>query len=180
MKQSFFIIAIFLLVAVGAGVLYTVLQEKEDVVAVASFEECVAAGYSVMESYPRQCKAPDGKTFSEYIGNELEKSDLIRVTNPRPNQGISSPLVLAGQARGIWFFEASFPARLFDGNGNEIAVAIAQAQGEWMTENFVPFLTTLEFQMPATETGTLVFEKDNPSGWPEHDDRLVMPIRFAR
>ena len=29
---------------------------------VTSFEECVAAGYPVMESYPEQCNA-DGKTF---------------------------------------------------------------------------------------------------------------------
>ncbi len=32
-----------------------------------SFEECVSAGYPVMESYPRQCRAPDGKQFVETI-----------------------------------------------------------------------------------------------------------------
>jgi len=30
-----------------------------------------------MESYPRQCRVPDGETFTENIGNELEKDDLI-------------------------------------------------------------------------------------------------------
>lgn len=30
-----------------------------------SFEECTAAGYPVMESYPRQCKVPGGQTFIE-------------------------------------------------------------------------------------------------------------------
>ena len=30
-----------------------------------SFEECVNANYPVMESYPRQCKGPDGRTFTE-------------------------------------------------------------------------------------------------------------------
>ncbi len=34
-----------------------------------SFEECVAAGYPVMESYPAQCRIPDGKTFTQVIEN---------------------------------------------------------------------------------------------------------------
>jgi len=32
---------------------------------VSSFEECMTAGYPVMESYPRQCSTPDGQTFTE-------------------------------------------------------------------------------------------------------------------
>lgn len=28
-----------------------------------SYEECVAMGYPVMESYPMQCRTPDGRTF---------------------------------------------------------------------------------------------------------------------
>lgn len=30
-----------------------------------SFEECAEAGYPVMESLPRQCRTPDGRTFEE-------------------------------------------------------------------------------------------------------------------
>src|SRR3989344_3351533 len=171
------------IVIIGAGAVYFVLQQKEGetpVVSVASFEECASAGYPIMESYPRQCKTLDGKTFVEDIGNELEKGDLIRVINPRPNQTISSPLVLEGEARGTWFFEASFPIKLLDGNGKEITYTIAQAQGEWMTEEFVPFLATLEFTIPDTDTGTLIFEKDNPSGLPEHADALRMPVSFHK
>ncbi len=32
---------------------------------VSSFEDCAAAGYPVMESYPRQCRTPDGRNFTE-------------------------------------------------------------------------------------------------------------------
>ena len=39
---------------------------KDDRPIVASFEECLAAGYPVAESFPRQCKA-DGKTYIEDI-----------------------------------------------------------------------------------------------------------------
>ena len=43
-----------------------------------SFEECVNAGYAVMESYPRQCNA-NGKTFIEEItDDELSKTIQTR------------------------------------------------------------------------------------------------------
>lgn len=32
-----------------------------------SFEECAKAGYPVMESYPRQCRTPDGRLFVEPV-----------------------------------------------------------------------------------------------------------------
>ena len=36
---------------------------------ITTFDECAAAGYPVMESYPRQCRTPgaDGQTFTEII-----------------------------------------------------------------------------------------------------------------
>ena len=145
---------------------------------VTNFEECVAEGNPVQESYPRRCTARDGATFTEDIGNELEKADLIRVTNPRPNQTIASPLKVTGEARGTWYFEATFPLKLLNETGSVIATGYAQAQGEWMTENFVPFEGTLTFTAPTSGKGTLVLEKDNPSGLPEHADELRMPVKF--
>ncbi len=147
---------------------------------VTSFAECLAAGNPVMESYPRQCKSADGKSFTEDIGNELEKDDLIRIESPRPNATVASPLKVTGSARGTWFFEASFPVRITDSNGVELGVVPAQAQGEWMTEEFVRFEATLPFKAPTTDTGYLILEKDNPSGLPEHADELKIPIMFSR
>jgi len=109
-----------------------------------------------------------------------EKPDLIKVDSPLPNQEISSPLLVTGQARGYWFFEASFPVRLLDGNGKEIAIKPAEAQDDWMTEEFVSFKSTLEFKAPSTDLGTLVLEKDNPSGLPEKADELRVPVRFKQ
>jgi|GEM_PF-1441708 len=36
-----------------------------------NFDDCVKAGYPVMESYPRQCKTPDGRIFTEEICNGM-------------------------------------------------------------------------------------------------------------
>ena len=145
---------------------------------VTSFVECADAGYPIMESYPRQCRDSKGNTFTEDIGNILEKQDLIRVTNITPNQKITSPVIITGEARGTWYFEASFPAVLEDDNGVVLAQVPAQAQGEWMTEEFVPFSVTLIFDSKGAKKGTLILKKDNPSGLPEDDDVLSIPVQF--
>ena len=143
-----------------------------------SFDDCVQAGYPVTESYPRQCGIPEGKIVVEDAGGRQDQAGLIKVDNPQPNQAIESPLVVSGEARGFWYFEASFPVKLYDNDNSELAAGIAQAQGEWMTENYVPFIATLEFIAPESNIGFLVLEKDNPSGLPENDDELRIPILF--
>lgn len=105
--------------------------------------------------------------------------DRVRLTEPSADAVLRSPLTIRGEARGSWYFEASFPIRLLDGNGKELGVVPAQALGEWMTTEFVPFEAMLTFAAPDTETGTLVLEKDNPSGLPENADELRIPVRFA-
>jgi hypothetical protein len=156
----------------------TLLEPVEDDIVVESFEDC-ATRYPVMESYPRQCTVPDGQHFVENIGNELEKRALIQIEHPRPNQILTSPLEVRGVARGYWFFEADFPVMLTDWDGLIIAHGIATADGEWMTEDFVPFRAMLEFERPAYgDRGSLILHKDNPSGLPEHDDALEIPVLF--
>lgn len=112
-------------------------------------------------------------------------SDMVNVEYPGSDQPVKSPLLVTGRARGYWFFEASFPIRLYDDNGIELAVGIAQAQpdpvtGEinWMTENYVPFEAVLTFAKPVTQRGRLVLEKDNPSGLPENDAQFSVPVFF--
>jgi hypothetical protein len=106
------------------------------------------------------------------------KAGLIRVREPEWRASVQSPLRIAGEARGYWFFEAAFPLKLLDAHGEPIAHSYAQAQGEWMTEDFVPFVAELPFAAPTTPTGTLVLEKQNASGLPEHADELRIPVCF--
>ncbi|TSC79968.1 MAG: hypothetical protein G01um101425_445 [Candidatus Peregrinibacteria bacterium Gr01-1014_25] len=102
----------------------------------------------------------------------------IRVHAPTANAPVSSPLTVTGEARGTWYFEASFPVKLLDAEGQIIASAPAQAQGEWMTEEFVPFSATLTFGA-RDQDATLVLEKDNPSGLPEHAAQVTIPVSLA-
>ena len=181
MKLRYIIISIIAFLAVFAAYLAFIswfLNNRQTGKTITNFEECVSAGYPVLESYPRQCKTPDGKTFSEDIGNELEKTDLIKIDNPRPNQIIESPLFVKGKARGNWYFEASFPVKIFDDNGFLLGIMPAQALRDWMTEDFVPFSATLPFAAPSAKKGRLVLEKNNPSGLPEQADELTISIYF--
>jgi hypothetical protein len=103
-------------------------------------------------------------------------ADLITVELPFPGAVVGKTFSVVGTARGSWFFEASFPIVVIDENKNEIATGIAQAEGEWMTENFVPF--TSEILIPESFIGpaTLMLKKDNPSGLPENDASISFPI----
>lgn len=176
--KKIILIAILILILAATG--FLIWKYFTTSVIISNFDECAVRGYPILESYPRQCKTPDGRTFVEDIGNELEKSDLIKVESPRPNQTINSPLIVEGEARGFWFFEASFPVKLLDEKGNLIVQGIAQTKSDWMTENFVQFQAELIFAAPLTEKGNLILEKDNPSGLPEHADELIIPIKFSR
>lgn len=166
---------------------------------ITSFDECVQAGYSILETSPEQCRTPDGRTFvsptstpvtatttatstststSGIVHFPTDNSDRIRVTNISANQKIGSPLTIQGEARGNWYFEASFPVELLDGNGKRLVILPAQAIGEWMTIEFVPFSVTLTFAKPSTATGTLILRNDNPSGLPENERYISIPVRF--
>ena len=174
MKLKLLVFLVLIIVALMG--LFWVKSKKPDL-KIDSFEKCAAAGNPVLESYPPQCKTRDGRNFTQNIGNELEKADKITISSPRPNQKITSPLKINGKARGGWFFEAQFPIKLVDNNGKTIGEAAAHADGEWMTENFVPYSATIEFKTEA-KTGKLILEKDNPSGDPSRADELEVPVKF--
>lgn len=105
-------------------------------------------------------------------------SDLIVVNSPSQGASVTSPLTVTGKARGSWYFEASFPIELIDAvTGLNIGTGHAEAQGEWMTSDFVPFIATLTFNKPSTTTqGILILRNDNPSGLPENDKSISIPV----
>jgi len=177
MTKKIYLLVLVLPLLLGASC-YKQTNTNQVTYTPSNFKECLASEGVIMESYPRKCMSQDGSIFSEYIGNELEKTDLIKIDDPRPNMRISSPLNISGEARGYWYFEASFPVKLYDANNQLLASGIATAQSEWMTEDFVPYQASLNFNQPNTQYGTLVLERDNPSGMPENDDSLIVPIEF--
>ncbi|MCK9344883.1 MAG: Gmad2 immunoglobulin-like domain-containing protein [Candidatus Pacebacteria bacterium] len=96
-------------------------------------------------------------------------SDLIKVSSPLPGASVKKSFSISGEARGTYFFEASFPVTIL-GAGDEVLVqTYATAKGDWMTENLVPF--SVDITLPGAYSGPakIILKKDNPSGLPEHD-----------
>ncbi len=66
-------------------------------VAINNFEECAAAGRPIMESYPRQCAGPDGRTFVEIIANEPNlPPDTSVIEQPTPTPKPAAACVRGG------------------------------------------------------------------------------------
>ena len=110
--------------------------------------------------------------------NQPYQHELIRLDNPAPFASLNSPLEIVGQARGFWFFEASFPVKLYSASGELLAIAIATAESDWMTEDFVPFRAELAFEISEPQDAYLVLERDNPSGLEENYDEFRIPLKL--
>ncbi len=107
------------------------------------------------------------------------KADRIVVDAPTPESTVVSPLIVSGRARGTWFFEGDFPMVIIDAGGRIIGQSYCTAQSPWMTKEFVEFKGEITFEKPASNAETvLLLKKDNPTGKPEHDDALEIPLRI--
>ncbi len=179
---AFLAVLALLLVGVGAWFITRPIDKPNSLPAtVLSFEECVAAEYPITGTSPRQCTTPDGRTYAEEpVAAEATyrnaTSDNIVIELPFPGAVTGKDFGVIGKARGPWFFEASFPVELQDANGTVIATAIATAEGNWMTTDFVPFKTTMHVPASFTGEAVLVLKKDNPSGLTENDASVSFPI----
>jgi hypothetical protein len=107
---------------------------------------------------------------------------MIVVHTPREGDTITSPVTITGEARGNWFFEASFPITIVNWDGLIIGEGFATAEGDWMTTEFVPFTATISYEV-ASDTpytrGAIILKKDNPSGLPEHDDAREFMVQLG-
>ena len=104
---------------------------------------------------------------------------MIRLYDWADNKTLSTPTTIKGEVPGNWSFEASIPVVLTDWDGRIIAEEPAQLEGDWMTEEYVPFTVDLTFETPTEyQNGSLILRKDNPSGLPENDDAVEIPINY--
>ena len=124
-----------------------------------------------------QEKEPTPSLPQTATSTPVGKEGSLEIFSLVPNQVIESPLTISGNAR-LWYFEASFPIEVRDGNDTIIGRGIATAQDNWMTTEFVPFKATVTFTTPSTPTGTIIFRKDNPSGEARFDESFTLPVRF--
>lgn len=143
------------------------------------FEECASAcrHNSQAEICTLQC-VPVCKFTTTPSGADAQNNNPVNVFSPLPGQIINGIVAITGQARGYWFFEASFPIKIIDDKNKELATCLATAQADWMTENFVPFTASLVMPATSASSGFIIFQKDNPSGLPANDASFSLPVKF--
>ena len=64
------------ILAIGGGTYYFVSQKIKKAAQISNFEECAKAGYPVLQTYPAECKTPDGRVFSEAEQNNSSSSRI--------------------------------------------------------------------------------------------------------
>lgn len=103
-------------------------------------------------------------------------ADKIVVTAPLPGTKVGNTFAVTGKARGGWYFEASFPLNVLSATNTLLKEMPVQAQGDWMTVEFVPFSTDVTIPAHYKGAATLVLKNDNPSGLPENEASISIPI----
>ncbi len=146
----------------------------------------VVVGVGLLAYYRWQPAATEYNAVSENnvtenntVIEEVKRNPNITLDSPQANDSLGKNFKVLGEARGTWYFEASFPVVLLDANRNELTTVIATAEGEWMTENFVPFSAMIDLKTKYFGKAFLVLKKDNPSGEPKFDDQIEIPITIV-
>jgi len=110
-----------------------------------------------------------------------DPQERIIIDEPSFGDVVTSPITVRGKARGMWFFEGSFPVELRDRAGVVIAQGYASVDEgvNWMTDEFVPFAGELSFiASPEVHAGYIVFMRSNPSGLPQYEESAAIPVEF--
>ncbi|HET6622528.1 MAG TPA: Gmad2 immunoglobulin-like domain-containing protein, partial [Candidatus Saccharimonadales bacterium] len=178
-KLSAWVLALVLVVAV-AGAAYYFLGQRSERADLERRNQQLQAQVQQLQNDKQSNQSDQLPADRSRPTNIFESSKGVDITvySPLAQDTVDSPLGVIGKAPGNWSFEASFPVVLKDANGQVIAETTAKMQGDWMTDEDVPFAASLTFDKPATSTGTLVLQNDNPSGEPENDDSVSIPVKF--
>lgn len=125
MKKTLPIIYIILLI-VAFGVVWKLSKNELPQPVITNFEECAKAGYPILETYPEQCRTPDGRSFTKSINSdwtEFGSSVTLRLNEQSKfNDGLTVTLVEINDSRCmsgvvcIWAGELSFRFKLLGGN----------------------------------------------------------------
>lgn len=88
MSRNIKLMGVFIAMLI-VGVLIWQTKNKAKTQSINSFEECAAAGYPIMESYPERCNTPDGRTFTRIVATQAgwqeQAVDEIGLTLSYPN-----------------------------------------------------------------------------------------------
>jgi hypothetical protein len=170
--------AIFVLCGVlGGAYWYLTYDQKPSLPAGApqplTFVEC-ARYFPVKESRPRSCTNGAGTTMVEDLGNSVALEKEIELTSPRPNDTITSPVKIHGQALGSWYNGSTIEVLVLDIYKNEIARGEANTASYTNQIKFAPFDGAVTFTKPVfgTTGSVVILNKSDDNVY------LEIPVTF--
>lgn len=123
--------------------------------------------------------------FSNSKNSNEEKLDdsMVSTVHPDlltfsivPNAKVHGILSYRGSIKGGYFFEGNIRIIILDADKNVLKESNGIAKSEWMIEGPVDFEGNIDFTgMPST-SGYFRIANDNPSGDPENDKFIDIPI----
>ena len=166
MKRFF----IFVVIIVGAFLAYGVFRRPVETPPVQKEEDMPPLASSVQsqrDTVERVAESVSSKGGAELI------DENIRVTSPKPNETVTSPFVVVGEAR---VFENIVNVRVTNAAGeafiNETAYAKAPDVGQ-----FGPFSINLSYKFKNTKEGFVeVYSKSAKDG--SDEDLVRIPVKF--
>lgn len=151
------------------GTIISVENNKINIIS--SFEECQAAGYPIMESYPEQCKTPDGLNFIRKISSsENSFGNLITLSineNIKFEDGLSITLSEINDSRCkpemvcVWAGELSPTFTVMGGNMGSLPqeIQLGALTAKEVTKNGYTF----ELKNVTENTASIVVTKEPKS-----------------
>lgn len=98
--------------------------------------------------------------------------------SPTTDSKITNPITVSGKALGNWYFEGEFNTAVIDASETELGSSTAKAQGDWMSEGYVPFTATIDFAKTSSSYGYVIAKKNNPSGQPSANSEYRVKVSF--
>lgn len=129
-----FIIPLFFIIVLVGAIILTNIPKK-----ITNFEECVAAGNPVMESYPRQCKAND-QTFVEDISIEISGEVSLKGE-------LFCPCFLVGEVE-VWYdlIEGKSPVDVSEINNGDFVFVKGEYFGDQVYVTEISKATECKFE----------------------------------
>jgi len=114
MKLKLLVLGIALVILLGTGAILLKILDKstaKQIEEINSFKECAEAGYPILESFPRQCRTPDGRTFVSQEDLEQEKNMINANLNAEFQLKFNQTAVIRSEALEIKFLNITEDSR---------------------------------------------------------------------
>lgn len=182
MKIVAILLVLVVVLGIGVGIYFffpnPLKQQQLKPTDIKTFEDCQAAGFLVVDTKPRECHTKKDQVFVEVYNGELLENVIV-VTQPKPNEVVTSPFKLEGKAVGGWYYNEKLNVRLEDDDGNVMSTKEVKALSTTKTTGFVPFVAAITFKDETIKTvqGKLIIEKTN-TDYKGEGTPLVIPVKF--